>query len=309
MIDISLIGTGGMIPLPNRFLTSMLARNRINGSMLLIDCGENTQITLRQQGWGFKNLDYICFTHFHADHIAGLPGLLLTIGNSDRTEPITIIGPAGIKKIVNSLRVIAPELPFEIDFIELDLKENSVINLSLGKYNISALSLAHRIPCAGYSINLPRVGKFDSERAKQQNIPLKYWRFLQKGETVDCDGKIYTPNMVLGPERKGIKISYITDTRPTESIPEFIYGSDLFICEGLYGEDDKLSKAESHNHMIFSEAAELAKKGCVSELWLTHYSPAMLNPEDYIETAKNIFENSIAGYDRISKSIIHDSDL
>lgn len=304
MIDISLIGTGGMIPLSNRFLTSMLARHRVNGSMLLIDCGESTQVTLRQQGWGFKNLDCICFTHFHADHIAGLPGLLLTIGNSERTEPITIVGPVGIKKIVNSLRAIAPELPYDILFVELDLNENTPLSFSVGKYNISALPLAHRIPCAGYSIDLPRTGKFNADRAKQQNIPLQYWRTLQNGETVDANGKIYTPNMVLGAERKGIKISYITDTRPTESIPKFIYGSDLFICEGLYGEDDKLPKAEAHRHMIFSEAADLAKKGCVKELWLTHYSPAMPNPEDYIRTAKNIFENTKAGYDRMTKTIL-----
>ena len=307
MIDISLLGTGGMIPLPNRFLTSMLAR--INGSMILIDCGESTQITLKQQGWGFKSLDCICFTHFHADHIAGLPGLLLTIGNSERTEPLIIIGPAGIKKVVNSLRIIAPELPFDIAFVELDLRENSVITVSLGKYNISALPLAHRIPCAGYNISLPRAGKFDAERAKQQNIPLQYWRILQNGDSVEHDGRIYTPDMVLGPERKGIKVSYITDTRPTESIPEFIYGSDLFICEGLYGEDDKLPKAEAHRHMIFSEAAELAKKGCVKELWLTHYSPAMTNPDEYIEAAQSIFENSKTGYDRMSKTILFDEIL
>ena len=302
MIDVSLIGTGGMIPLANRFLTSMVAR--LNGSMLLIDCGESTQITLRQQGWGFKSLDYICFTHFHADHIAGLPGLLLTIGNSDRTEPITIIGPVGIKRIVNSLRVIAPELPFEISFVELELRENATLNLSIGEYNLSALSLAHRIPCAGYSIDVPRAGKFDAERAKRQNIPVQYWRFLQNGETVEHDGNIYTPDTVLGASRKGIKVSYITDTRPTEAIPEFIHGSDLFICEGLYGEADKFPKVEAHRHMLFSEAAELAKRGCVKELWLTHFSPAVSNPEDYIESATNIFENSKTGYDRMTKTIL-----
>jgi len=300
MIDISLIGTGGMVPLHNRFLTSMAAR--INGSMLLIDCGEGTQITLKQLGWGFKRLDYICITHFHADHISGLPGLLLTVGNSGRTEPLTIVGITGIRNVVEHLRIIAPELPFEINYIEL----GSQLNYTLGEYNLSALPLDHRIRCVGYALNIHRPGKFDVERAKQQEIPMQLWSKLQNGETIEHNNKIYTPDMVMGPARKGIKIAYITDTRPTDSIPQFISGSDLFICEGLYGDDEKQSKAEEHRHMVFSEAAELAKKGNVKELWLTHYSPAVTSPEDYIETARNIFPNTKTGYDRMTATISFD---
>ena len=300
MIDIALIGTGGMVPLPNRFLTGMMAR--LNGSMLLIDCGEGAQVTIKQLGWGYKNLDYICFTHFHADHIAGLPGLLLTVGNSDRTEPLTIIGPKGIGRIVSSLCVIAPELPFDIKFIELEFIKG-ITSMTLGEYELSALSLNHRMVCAGYSINLSRAGKFDPESARSQSIPLKFWNKLQKGETVENDGKIYTPDMVLGPERKGLKISYITDTRPTEKIPGFIMNSDLFICEGLYGDDEKQEKAASHKHMVFSEAALLAKQGNVGELWLTHFSPAMTNPEEFLKSAGNIFKNTRVGFDRMMKTL------
>jgi ribonuclease Z len=299
VIDIALIGTGGMIPLENRYLTSMAAR--LNGSMLLIDCGEGTQVTLKQLGWGFKNLDYICITHFHADHIAGLPGLLLTVGNSGRTEPLIIVGFIGIRNVVNHLRVIAPELPFEVKFIELPPVEKTV---ELGEYNLSVLPLDHRIYCFGYSLNINRIGKFDAERAKQQEIPVKLWSKLQNGETIKENGKKYTPDMVLGPARKGIKVSYITDTRPTNSMPEFIRGSDLFICEGLYGDDEKKEKAEDHMHMVFSEAADLAERGEVKELWLTHYSPAMTNPEEYIDTARNIFPNTKIGYDRMTATIL-----
>ncbi|MCL1859709.1 MAG: ribonuclease Z [Oscillospiraceae bacterium] len=307
MIDIALIGTGGMIPLHNRFLSSMAAR--LNGSILLIDCGEGTQITLCQLGWGFKNLDYICITHFHADHIAGLPGLLLTVGNSGRTEPLIILGAEGIRGVAEHLRVIAPELPFEIKYIELpSANTGAQTSYILGKYNITALNLDHRINCFGYALNINRSGKFDANRATEQKIPLKFWSRLQNGETIKYDSKIYTPDMVTGPARKGIKVAYITDTRPTDSIPDFIYGADLFICEGLYGDDEKRTKAAEHKHMVFSEAAGLAKKGNVKELWLTHYSPAMTIPDDYLEIAKNIFPNTRTGYDRMTTNISFDKE-
>ena len=305
MIDISLIGTGGMVPLHNRFLTSMAAR--LDGSMLLIDCGEGTQVTLKQLGWGFKNLDFICFTHFHADHISGLPGLLLTVGNSGRTDPLTLIGPKGLKNIATCLCVIAP-LPFELKFIEISFTERKPVNIEVGSYNISAMPLNHRIMCIGYSIEVHRAGKFDAERAKQKNIPLKLWTRLQKGETVEQDGEIYTPDMVLGPARKGLKVSYITDTRPINTIPDFISGSDLFICEGLYGENDQMSKAAEHMHMTFSEAAILAQRGGVKELWLTHFSPALLDPKSYVDGVKNIFQNTKAGYDRKTKALTFEEE-
>ena len=106
-----------MMPLPYRHLTSLMVR--YNGSSLLIDCGEGTQVALRKKGWSFKPIDVICFTHFHGDHIGGLPGLLLTMGNAERTKPLTLIGPKGLPRVVNALRVIAPELPFEIQYVEI----------------------------------------------------------------------------------------------------------------------------------------------------------------------------------------------
>ena len=117
MLDICLLGTGGMQPLPYRWLTSMMAR--CDGSNLLIDCGEGTQVALKEKGWSPKPVDVMLFTHYHADHISGLPGLLLTLGNGERTEPLTMIGPKGLEKVVNALRIIAPELPFKINYIEI----------------------------------------------------------------------------------------------------------------------------------------------------------------------------------------------
>jgi ribonuclease Z len=300
VLDIALIGTGGFMPLHNRYLTAMVAR--LNGSMLLLDCGEGTQITLRRLGWGFKDIDVICITHFHADHTAGLPGLLLTIGNSGRKEPITIVGPKGIREVVSYLCVIAP-LPYTPKFIELKPREGKPLDFTAGEFKLAALPLDHHMPCLGYSINLPRQGKFDAEKAKKLNLPLFTWSKLQKGEKIEHDQQSFTPDMVLGPARQGIKVSYITDTRPVAAIPDFIRGSDLFICEGLYGDDEKLEQVIEKKHMLFSEAAALAKAGEAAELWLTHFSPAMPDPENWLETARRIFPNTKAGFDRMTKTI------
>lgn len=303
MIDVALLGTGGMMPLPNRFLTSLMCR--LNGKYLLIDCGECTQVTLKMLGWGFKNIDVICFTHYHADHISGLPGMLLTIGNSGRTDPLTLIGPKGLKSVFTGLMVIAPELPYEVNCIEIPENENKTYNIS--GFEINTIKTEHIITCIAYSIEVKRTGKFNVEKAKKLDIPIKYWSLLQKNESVEFNGKVYTSDMVLGQERKGIKISYCTDSRPVKSLYEFVKDSDLFICEGMYGEDEKLDKAIENKHMLFSEAAEIAKNGNVKELWLTHFSPSLNEPENFISSAKNIFENSIVAYDRMSKSILFEN--
>lgn len=303
MIDVCLLGTGGMMPLPYRALTSMMLR--YNGMNVLVDCGEGTQVTIRQQGWSVKPIDVICFTHFHADHISGLPGLLLTLGNAERTEPITMIGPKRLEKVVNALRTIAPELPYEIKYIELEKEQETIeVNGML----IHAFRVNHNITCYGYSFEVKRTGKFDLERAKAQNIPMPYWNKLQKGETVEADGIIYTPDMVLGPERKGIKLTYCTDTRPTTGIVESAIHSDLFICEGMYGEEDKEKKAREYKHMTFYEAAEMAKKADVKELWLTHYSPSLVRPQDYEDKVKKIFENTVIAKDRRTKTLYFEDE-
>ena len=292
MLDICLVGTGGMMPLPRRWLTALMTR--YNGSSLLIDCGEGTQVAIKEKGWSFKPIDVICFTHYHGDHISGLPGLLLTMGNADRKEPLTLIGPRGLERVVNALRVIAPELPFDIKFIEITQPEQVI---ELNGYRITAFKVNHNVVCYGYTLEILRQGKFSAERAKKQEIPLKFWNPLQKGQTIEAEGKIYTPDMVLGPERKGIKLTYTTDTRPTDSILKNALDSDLFICEGMYGEDDKADKAKGYKHMTFREAAILARNANVQEMWLTHYSPSLVRPDDYMDKVREIFPNAFPGKD------------
>lgn len=292
MLDLCLLGSGGMMPLPRRWLTALMTR--YNGSSLLIDCGEGTQVAVKEKGWSFKPIDVICFTHYHGDHISGLPGLLLTMGNAERTEPLTLIGPRGLERVVNALRVIAPELPFELQFVEL---KNAEEEFEINGYHIKAFRVNHNVTCYGYTIEIPRQGKFDVERARAQEIPQKYWNPLQKGNVITEGEKTYYPEMVLGAPRKGIKVTYTTDTRPTESIERNAVNSDLFICEGMYGEPDKDAKAREYKHMTFQEAARLAAKARVKELWLTHFSPSLVYPGEYMDSVHKIFENAYPGKD------------
>ena len=298
MIDVCLLGTGGMMPLPNRFLTSLYVR--YNGKCVMVDCGEATQIAMKKKGLSSKPIDVICFTHYHADHISGLPGMLLTMGNAERTEPLLMIGPKGLERVVNSLRVIAPELPFEIVFKEISGDEMSFDFDKEGMpgFSITAFKVNHNITCYGYSFNLSRQGKFNVEAAQANGIDRKYWNSLQKGNTITLDdGRVFTPDMVLGEARKGIKLTYTTDTRPTDSIVRNAADSDLFICEGMYGEPDKVAKAKEYKHMTFYEAARMARDAKVKEMWLTHYSPSLVNPMEFMEDTKKIFANSIAAKD------------
>lgn len=304
MLDVCLLGTGGMMPLPHRALTSLMVR--YNGMNVLIDCGEGTQVSIKQQGWSVKPIDVICFTHFHADHISGLPGLLLTLGNAERTEPVTMIGPKRLEKIVNALRMIAPELPFPIRFIELEEDQQS---FTFNGLRINAYKVNHNITCYGYSLEIDRAGKFDVDKAKEMNVPMPYWSRLQKGEIIQDEmGMTYTPDMVLGQPRKGIKLTYCTDSRPTREIVDNAREADLFICEGMYGEPDKEKKAKEYKHMTFYEAAAMAKEANVRELWLTHYSPSLVRPQDYTKQVQEIFPNTVVPKDRWMTTLLFEEE-
>ena len=398
MLDVCLLGTGGMMPLPGRWLTSLLLR--YNGKLFLIDCGEGTQIPLKLAGWGFKAVDAIFFTHYHADHIAGLPGLLLTIGNSGKDTPLDLIGPPGLLWIAGSLLTICPALPYDIRVVELpcgtaanganktatgvnaaaganktaiiaaagtadtggaaataaadtteatadkseataaavaaaaadtaestataaaaaadtaeftaasdadsgsiDLAPHCDIEL-YGKLSFQYAPCEHNIPCYAYSFSIQRQGVFHPQKAKELDIPLQLWKKLQIGETVILPGgRKIEPDMVLGPARRGVKLSYCTDSRPTKALRRLFKNSDLLICEGMYGDDAERDNAREKKHMLFSEAAMLARDAGASELWLTHYSPSLQNPSEHIGAARRYFENTYPGRDLLSTTL------
>ena len=281
-----------MMPLPYRWLTAMMAR--YNGKSILIDCGEGTQVAMKEKGWSPKPIDIICFTHFHADHISGLPGLLLTLGNEGRTETLHMYGPLGLERVVNCLRVIVGELPFTIVFHELTTGEESAF--SCGELNVQAFPLNHGIPCFGYHLILRRPGRFDPVRAKKKGIPVPLWSRLQKGETVDG----FTPEDVLGEPRQGISLLYATDSRPVPRMAELGKNVDLLILEGMFGAPEKLERAKEARHMLMQEAAAIASAAKPKQLWLTHFSPANPEPEMYLEELQNIFPETVIGTDGLN---------
>lgn len=292
MLDITLLGTGGTMPLKNRWLTSCLVR--CEGRAVLIDCGEGTQIALRCAGKSLHALDLLCITHFHADHISGLPGLLLSMGVDGRTEPLTICGPVGLTHIVSGLRVIAPELPFSLDLIELSEPEEL---LQYAGLSITAFAVNHTLPCYGYRLHLPRAGKFDPEKARANAVPMPVWGKLQKQDTAEFQGVTYTQDMVMGAARRGLTLTYCTDTRPTPSLRKHAEDADLLILEGMYGDDDKYDKAMETRHMLFSEAACIARDAHARRLWLTHYSPSLPEPAEYLDAVREIFPETVCGED------------
>ena len=297
MLDVKLLGTGGMMPLLNRYLTSCLIK--YNGMSILIDCGEATQLALRNAEESSKDIDIICITHFHADHISGLVGLLLLMGNQGKTSLLTIMGPKGLKNVVERLRAVAPTLPYKINYVEFndsynnEYKANDLTIHTFNELKIKAFKVNHKIECYGYTLELSRLPKFEVEKAQKLGLDKKYWGRLQHGETININGDIYTPDMVMGKPRKGLKVTYVTDTRPCSNIIDNAIGSDLFICEAMYGDTEKKQDALDKKHMMMDEAAKLAEVACVKELWLTHFSPSMVNPKEYIRDTKKIFENTI----------------
>ena len=292
MMDVYLLGTGGTIPLLRRRLSAGMVR--VNGKGILIDCGEGTQLALRECGLGFKNIDVICLTHFHADHTGGLAGLMLTMADSGRKEPVRMIGPEHLSHIMHSLLVVAPRLPFVLEFHEI---EQSGQTFDFSGIHITAFALEHNMPCYGYSFVVNRAPRFLPENALALGIPKTDWGKLQRGESVRVGSELFKPEQVLGGAREGLKVAYATDTRPAANIAKYAEGADLLICEGMYGADEDKQHAHERGHMTFGEAAELARQAGVKELWLTHYSPALTNPKEHIEVATGIFPNTKIGQD------------
>lgn len=301
MIDLVLLGCGGNMPMPNRFLSSLFINYK--GRKILIDCGEGTQVSMKMKNCGFKTVDLICITHLHGDHIYGLMGLLSTIGNSSRTEDLTIVGPKGISDMINAMKILIEYLPYKVIVIENPIGKFSLNNDIFKDIEISTTELDHSSECLGYSFYFKRSPKFNPEKAIKNNVPKILWQKLQNGKDIVFDNITYSPEMVLGDDRKGIKISFVTDTRPILSIPEFIKNSDLFVCEAMYGDDLDISKAVKNKHMTFREAANLARLGNVNKLLLTHFSPSLGEPNLYKKNATDVFENTIIGEDRLSISL------
>jgi ribonuclease Z len=263
------VGTGGTVPLPGRALAAGLVR--AGGRMVLIDCGEGTQVSMRAPGWGFGGLEAILLTHVHADHVAGLPGLLLTLGLSGRTAPLDVYGAKWTLEVARALTVLVPSLPFEVRVHELAGGEL----FEAAGLRVSSFPLRHRAPCLGYRLDLPRMRRFLPERAEALGVPRELWRRLQAGSPASWPGGSAVPDDVLGPPRPGLAVGYVTDTRPVDGLAGFLRDVDLLVCEATYLLPGDEAKAAEHDHMHLSETCRIAREAGAQRLWLTHFSQAV----------------------------------
>ena len=287
-----------MMPLPNRFLTSAMVRR--DGDLFLFDCGEGTQVSLKMLNLKWKKIHSIFISHMHADHVTGLPGILMLSSQVDRDDPLTIYGPPRLKEYIDSNRKIL-DMYINYEIVVETVQEGVVLDLP--EFSVSAFRLDHTKPCMGYVMQeKDRPGEFHPDLALQLGIPMgPMWGMLQKGKTVALsDGTQVTPSQVMGSARTGRKFSYITDSLYSPEIAEHVMDSDLLLCEGMFTGDLE-ETAKEKKHMTAVQAAMIARDAKVKKLGLIHYSPRYSDKElKYLaKDARTVFEQTVLTRDRM----------
>jgi ribonuclease Z len=298
-LEAFILGSGGMMPLPNRFLTSVLLRRE--GELFLFDGGEGTQVSLRKLNLRWKKISVIFVSHTHADHVTGLPGILMLSSQVDRDDPLYIIGPPRIAEYIEtSRRVLDMYINYEI--IVEEITGPGIVYRGDG-FHVRAFPLRHTKPCVGYVFEEEkRPGVFHPEKAEALGVvrgPL--WSRLQSGEPVQAaDGQVIRPDQVLGAPRSGRKFSFVTDTLAFPEIAEEVAASNFFVCEGMF-ERELEESAREKKHMTAEQAARIALAAGVQKLALIHYSPRYneYNLKQLLKEAQNIFPETILSRDRM----------
>ena len=305
MIDVTLLGTAALAPIPERALSSAFLR--CGGRSILFDCGEGTQSAARKAGVSLINTDIIALTHYHGDHIFGLPGLLQTMFSAGRIAPLYVTGPDGLDDVMSVMLRLAGDLSFDVETFEtpddgLWLRE--YFYCWPDRAVLSSFPTNHRGKSQGYSFTLGRAGKFNPEKAIALGIPVESWRTIQNGGYVlSGDGQPVAPKTILGPDRKGLKVVFTGDTTMYSPMTKAAKDADLLICDATYGDDEQTELAVEHGHMTFSQAAMTAKLSGSKTLWLTHYSQRVTRPEYFLPVAKKIFPDTVCGYDGLSVTL------
>lgn len=299
MLTITLLGTAATMPLPERALTVALAES--GGHGLLFDCGEGTQTAARRAGVNLMRLDAICLTHYHGDHIFGLPGLLQTLGCQGRTKSLTLIGPQGLDELWQALRALTGPLPYPVHTRVLADEPLALETLAEGwaaGARLIPIRTKHRVKSIGYRLELPRAGRFDPARAKALGVPVQQWRLLQRGETVTLEnGTAVSPCEVLGAPRRGLSFVFSGDSAPCAGLEQAAQGADLLLCDATYALPEQEDQAKLYGHSTFGQSAALAARAGAKRLWLTHYSPMILEPEEHLAQAQAFFPAAECGFD------------
>jgi ribonuclease Z len=288
-----------MMPLPNRHLTSVLLRRE--GELFLFDGGEGTQVSLRRLNLRWKKISAIFVSHTHADHVTGLPGILMLSSQVDRDDPLVIVGPPRIAEYIESSRRVL-DMYINYEIIVKEISEPGVVYEGDG-FRVRAFPLRHTKPCVGYAFEEDsRPGAFHPEKAEALGVPRgPLWSRLQSGESVKAaDGSVVDPGQVLGESRSGRKFSYVTDSLYFSEIAEEVADSDLLVCEGMF-ERELEESAREKKHMTAEQAARIAAAaGGIKKLALIHYSPRYTehNLKQLLKEAQAIFPETVLSRDR-----------
>jgi ribonuclease Z len=291
-LDVVFLGTAGSMPTAQRAPAALLVRR--GGDRILFDCGEGTQRQLLRSSVGLVDLHEIFLTHFHADHVLGLPGILKTFALRGRDVPLAILGPRGLRDLLGSLKRVVGRLSYEVRLVELEPGDV----LERTDYRLAAFAVSHGVSSLGWSlIEATRPGRFDVERADALGVPNGPARgALQRGEAVTvADGRTVAPEEVLGPPRPGRKLVITGDTTPTDGIAEAAWGADVLITEATFSEEER-ERADETLHQTAAQAAEVARRAEVELLALTHLSNRYFGPEIARE-ARAIFPDTVVPRD------------
>jgi len=303
-LEAFILGSGGMMPLPHRSLTSVLLRRE--GELFLFDGGEGTQVSIRRLNLRWKKITAIFVSRMHADHVTGLPGILMLSSQVDRAEPLYIIGPPRLADYIETNRRTL-DMYINYEIVVREIAEPGIVWKGEG-FSVRAFPLRHTKTCYGYALEEePRPGAFHPERAIELGVPRgPLWSRLQDGESVALsDGSAVESSQVLGPPRSGRKFSYVTDSLYFPEIAREVSNSDLLVCEGMF-ETALAESAAEKKHMTAAQAARIARDaGGIRKMALIHYSPryAERDLKRLLDEAREIFPGTILSRDRLDLPI------
>ena len=304
MVQATLIVTAATMPLPDRALAA--ATIGAQGRLILLDCGEGTQTATRRAHVSLLKIDMIALTHYHGDHIFGLPGLLQTMGSLGRTERLTVTGPEGLDAAMAPILALTGELPYEVRLMTLP-PEGIVLRTLHPAWPAEArlfpVPTRHRVVSQGYRFTLGRPGRFQTERARQLGLPQPLWGALQHGQSVAWAGRMIDPSEVLGPARRGVTVVYSGDTLPCDALAQAAADADLLICEATYAQEEQAEQATTYGHMTFAQAGALAARAGARRLWLTHYSAMIADPLEEAFRAREHFPGAVCGMDGMAEEL------